>query len=80
MKKRDELMQKEKLDVAASFHAGQLAAASAHASAANMHAASQMAAGLAFNAGMPPTFNHLTHPGAAVMSAAAAASSALSHL
>ena len=68
MKKRDELMQKEKLDVAASFHAGQLAAG----------AAAHMNTIAAFNAGMPPM--HLAHPG--VMSAAAVASSAaaLSHL
>ena len=72
MKKRDELMQKEKLDVAASFHAGQIAAAT------NVQA--HMNSIAAFNAGMPPM--HLAHPGAAVMSAAAAASSAaaLSHL
>ena len=63
MKKRDELMQKEKLDVAASFHAGQLQAATA---AAHMNSIA------AFNAGMPPM--HLAHPG--VMSAAAASASA----
>ena len=70
MKKRDELMQKEKLDVAASFHAGQIAAAT------NVQA--HMNSIAAFNAGMPPM--HLAHPG--VMSAAAVASSAaaLSHL
>ena len=69
MKKRDELMQKEKVDIAASFHAGQIAAGAA----AHMNSINTIAA---FNAGMPPM--HLAHPG--VMSAAAAASSALSHL
>ena len=76
MKKRGGLLQNENLDYSANFPTGQLAAASAHATAANMYAASQMAA--AFNAGMPPM--HDTHPGDISAADAASSIAVSSHL